>query len=93
MIASTLDDFAFKLEQKPRLTSSLVNALNKSDPNYVSSYDLVERVKLISCAVMKHKSDGLKLKLIPDLFCVTMLAMLNEKTGLDQKRLLIDQAF
>mmetsp|Transcript_23806 Transcript_23806/g.31874 ORF Transcript_23806/g.31874 Transcript_23806/m.31874 type:complete len:101 (+) Transcript_23806:1541-1843(+) len=54
VIAQTLDDYAFKLEQKPRLTSSLVSAVSKQLPAYVSSWDLIERVKLLNSAVLKQ---------------------------------------
>ena len=90
IVAKTFDEFAFKLDQKPRLQSSLVDGLSKQAPQCGTSYDLIERVKLINCAVMKSKSDELKLKLLPDLFSITLITMISEKTGLDQKRLLLD---
>ena len=42
---------------------------------------------------MKTESEVLKIKLLPDLYSITLVAMVNERTGLDQKRLLLDQAF
>ena len=93
IVAQTLDDFAFKLDAKPRLTSSLVNALSKQAPSYVSTWDLIERVKLLNCALSRQKLEDLRVKMTPDLFNLTMITILQEKTGQDQKRLLVDQLF
>ena len=48
---------------------------------------------MINYAVIETKSTYLRIKLSPDLFNLTLLTMLQEVVGVDQKRLLIDQAF
>ena len=54
---------------------------------------MIERVKLLNCALSRQKLEELRIKMTPDLFNLTMITVLQEKTGQDQKRLLVDQLF
>jgi len=93
VISATFDDLAVKLEEKPGHTSSLVDALSKDRPKYASTLELVERVKLITCAVLKSNKTFLIGTYGPDLLNLTLFCMLIKNTRLHQKRLLLDQAF
>jgi len=93
LVAQTYDDFAFKLAQKPRYSSSMVNALSKQTHHHSSTFELVERVKLLNCAVLSNASKRVVNTVVPDLFNLTLFTVVHKKCKQDQKRLLIDQLF
>ena len=93
MIASTTDALATKVFDKPQTSSTLVEALSKQKPKYASTLEIVERVKLISSAVLKSTSTEVIGTFAPVLLNLILFSALLEQTKLHQKRLLIDLAF
>ena len=56
IIDATFDDLAFKLDKKARYTASLANAISKQKPAYTSTPELIEKIKLITTAVLESNS-------------------------------------
>ena len=71
----------------------MVNAISKQKPDYASSAELVERVKLLTCSILKSESVQLIGMFAPDLLNLTLFAVIFENSTLKQKRLLIEDAF
>ena len=93
VIDATFDEIAFKLDDKIRYTSTLSNAITKKKPQYISTFELVEKIKLISTAILKSNSIQFKGIFAPDMLNLVLFTCLNESTSLRDKRLLIDRAY
>ena len=93
VINQTCDGFAFKMNPPPKFSSNLVSALSYSPKQQASTMELVERVKLITNSILKSNSDLIIGTFAPDLLNLTLYAVMIEKSSLQDKRLLLDQAF
>ena len=71
----------------------MVNAISKQKPDYASSSELIERVKLLTCSILKSESVKLIGMFAPDLLNLTLFAVIYENSPLNQKRLLMEDAF
>ena len=76
-MTAVIDDFAQKVDSENyRYSSSMVSAISNQKPYYASSAELVERVRLLTCSILKSESVQMIGLFAPDLLNLTLFTVM-----------------